>query len=273
MKLKLLFLHLILVLAVSCGPSKHVMHVEMRYPSKSGVSLENKLVSVVYLEDEDLAGSNFTKGMASGFASSIEQDLGTGEGSVGVYSMRVHDGADYSSRDSLTMLLIETGADVIFLFDKAVLTSTVTTSQDALVQFSMKLYCFDGMDKSEKVKSYSGSSAALSDGTDAGQTIANSFKSQWKTEPFTLAYYDSEKWYKALEKAETFDWKGAIDQWFALLDTNDPMRRSCAQYNIALACYMLGDYDLAKRWLDRSDVENKLPNMSESLHKRIDSRK
>ena len=103
--------------------------------------------------------------------------------------------------------------------------------------------------------------------------MAQSFKTRWKTEPYSLAYFDTEKWYKALDKAEAYDWKGAMDQWFKLLDTNDLMRRACAEYNIALACYMLGDYALAEQWLDRSDADNKLPNMSDTLRKRIEARK
>ena len=34
--------------AVSCGPSRHAIHVEMRHPSKSGLELGGKIVSVVY---------------------------------------------------------------------------------------------------------------------------------------------------------------------------------------------------------------------------------
>ena len=62
-----------------------------------------------------------------------------------------------------------------------------------------------------------------------------------------------------------------MDIWFELLETNDVMKRSCASYNIALACYMLGDYQLAIEWLDLSDKENKLP-ISDALRKRIDAR-
>jgi hypothetical protein len=123
------------------------------------------------------------------------------------------------------------------------------------------------------VKKFSGSSTAGSDGFDAGVALADSFKTQWKTEAYSLAYFENEKWYKALDHAESYNWKAAMQQWFTLLDTNDPMRRSCAEFNIAVACYMLGDYDLAEQWLDRSDADNKLPNMSDSLRKRIALRK
>jgi tetratricopeptide (TPR) repeat protein len=85
-------------------------------------------------------------------------------------------------------------------------------------------------------------------------------------------YFDNEKWYKALDRAEAYDWKGAMDMWISLLSTNDMLRRSCAAYNIATACYMLGEYDLAIEWLDQSDKDNKLP-YSDVLRKRINERR
>lgn len=258
---------------VSCGPGKHVMHVDMRQPSKAGVDLAGKNVSVVFLENADDQANQFNNGMADGFAYTLEKDYGTGEGSIGVYRMPKDAGADYSSHEMMLDLLVDTDADLVFVLDEVVLGNREAGPSSIVVPFSMKMYCFDGMDKSEEVKSFSGSSRAAVDGWDAGVALAESFKGQWRTEAYSLAYFDNEKWYKALDKAEAYDWKGAIDQWFKLLDTNDLMRRACAEYNIAVACYMLGDYALAEQWLDRSDADNKLPNMSDSLRKRIASRK
>ena len=107
---------------------------------------------------------------------------------------------------------------------------------------------------------------------DAGVQVASSFKSQWKHEQYSVLYYDSQKWYDALVEAENFDWKGAMDIWITLLDSKDQMKRSCAEYNISVACYMLGDYPLAIEWLDLSDKTNKLP-ISDAMRKRILSRK
>ena len=85
-------------------------------------------------------------------------------------------------------------------------------------------------------------------------------------------YFDSQKWIDALEKADSFDWKGAMDIWFELMNSKDILKRSSAAYNIALSCYMLGDFKLAEEWLDISDKESELP-LSASLRKRINSRK
>ncbi len=298
------------MLAVSCGPTKHAIHVEMRHPSKAGVDLSGKIVSVVYLENDDAVATDFNASMADGFAYSLEEDYGTGNGSVGVYRMRRQPGADYSAKDSLVNILMDTGSDVVFLFDTVKFGNMTVgrpskvsykTSPDSSfvssgsIPFTVKLYCFDAMNSEETVKAFGGTSLAKpetysdgkddstvatakafralgDEGWDAGETISESFKSQWKHEQYSIVYFDGQKWFDALLRAEQYDWKGAMDIWLQLLDTKDLMKRSCAAFNISVACYMLGDYHLASEWIDLSDSYNKLP-ISDAMRKRIDARK
>jgi len=49
-------------------------------------------------------------------------------------------------------------------------------------------------------------------------------------------------------------------------------RRASACYNTALAFYMLGDLNLATKWLDRAD-EYGTPSLAPGLRKRIEARK
>lgn len=298
------------VAALSCGPSKHAIHVEMRHPSKAGMDLAGKVVAIVCLENQDSVKTLFSKSLADGFAYTLEQDYGTGEGSVGIYGMPRLQGGNYASKDTLVNLIMDTGADVVFLLDTVSLgtmtiggASHVAVPQsvdssyvsEALLQYTIKMYGFDAMDENEKVYAFGGTSnvrpAVYSDGKqgsaalvakayqalpseawEAGTEVGSSFKSQWKHEQYSITYFDKEIWYKALDKAEQYDWKGAMDIWFTLLDTNDVLKRSCAEYNISVACYMLGDMKLAASWLDRSDADSKLP-ISDALRKRINARK
>lgn len=268
----LLFLCSLLVSA--CGPSRHAVQVEMRYPSKSGIDLFGKVVSVVYVTDGNETGDTFNSSMAEGFAVELEKDYGTGEGSVGVYSLQDR-GGSYSQKDTLINLLMDTGCDVVFVFDKV----GVQGVGENTFKFNIKLYCFDAMNKDEKVFSFIGNDVVnvasddlLKEANNTGEVIAETFKSQWKHEQYSIVYYENEKWYDALLRAENYDWKGAMDIWMAQLSTNDLYKRSCAEYNIAVACYMLGDYDLATEWLDRSDQDNLLP-VSDAMRKRINTRK
>lgn len=268
----LLFLCSLLVSA--CGPSRHAVQVEMRYPSKSGIDLFGKVVSVVYVTDGNETGDTFNSSMAEGFAVELEKDYGTGEGSVGVYSLQDR-GGSYSQKDTLINLLMDTGCDVVFVFDKV----GVQGVGENTFKFNIKLYCFDAMNKDEKVFSFIGNDVVnvasddlSKEANNTGEIVAETFKSQWKHEQYSIVYYENDKWYDALLRAENYDWKGAMDIWMAQLSTNDLYKRSCAEYNIAVACYMLGDYDLATEWLDRSDQDNMLP-VSDAMRKRINTRK
>lgn len=306
----LFYLTILAAVLTSCGPIRHAIHVEMRHPSKSGIEFVGKNVAVVHLENDNGIGNSLSEGIADGLAYSLEQDYGTGEGSVGIYRMRVVTGGNYASKDTLVNLLLDTGSDIVFLID-TLATGKMTvggatsvaspSSRDSSylstgnLPFKINLYCFDAMNSNEKVYTYSGSSVAVpyaySDGRqsaetirqralaslpelgfEAGVNISTSFKSQWKYEQYSVVYFESPQWFTAMEHADRYQWKDAMDIWIKLLDTNDMLKRSCAAYNLALASYMLGDYDLASEWLDRSDKDNKLP-MSDTLRKRIDSRK
>ena len=267
---------LLMLMLASCGPSRHAVDVEMRHPSKSGLDLTGKIVSVVYYGDGDSMARQLTENMAKGFAEVLETDYGTGEGSVGVSSVERLSG-DYSQRDSLIRLVIRTGGDVVFLLDLS-LADKITSEG---IPAEVSLYCYDGISKDDAVRRFTGNTVVSSssleqmnqDAMKIGRQIAESFVAQWKHEQYSIAYYDSLKCYEALERAERYDWEGAMDIWFGFLDSWDMLKRASAEYNIAVACYMLGDFDLAGQWLDRSDADNKIPTLSESLRKRIEARK
>ena len=257
----------------ACMPIRHALHVEMRYPSRSGIELSGKVISVVYLTDGNKTGDSFNASMAGEFASVLEKDYATGEGSIGVYSIQ-NRGGKYSHKDTLVNLLMDTGCDAVFLFDKVDMAKTGENS----TKFSIKLYCFDAMNKDENVYSFIGNTVVNhsvesleTEAQKTGGIIAESFKSQWKHEQYSITYYEGDKWYDALIRTQAFDWKGAMDVWMELLSTKNLYKRSCAEYNIAVACYMLGDYSLSKEWLDRSDEDNELP-VSAALRKRNEAR-
>lgn len=267
---------LVLFSAVSCGPSRHAIPIEMRYPSKSGVELAGKNLTVAYPVSGEYESDRFVKKIAASFSESLEKDYGTGAGSVEVCSVNTDKG-NYAVRDSMISLLMATGADLVFLFEP------LSLPKEKSVAFPLKvtLHCYDGMNADDKVISFAGTtmvdltSAAgiLSEADKVGKAVSDSFESQWKMEQYSIAYYDSIKWYEALIKAEQYDWKGAMDIWLGMLDVRDLMKRAALEYNIAVSCYMLGNMELAEEWLDRSDADNKMPTLSDGLRKRIAARK
>lgn len=308
--MKLSISALALMMFVACAPSKYTMHLETRYPSKSGLDLAGKNVSVIYLENGTEFKDGFSASMAESLAYNLEKDYGTGEGSVGVFRMTKSAGGDYASKDTLFNLLMDTGSDLVFLIDtirfgemtvggpSKVSYATVPDSSTVnlgSIPFNLRLYSYDAMNVSEEVKNFGGTAIAQpevysngtlsseqlkagaykalpAEGWAAGEMLSKSFASQWKVEGYSIIYFDSPKWIAAAEKADQLDWKGAMDIWFELLDSKDVLKRSSAAYNIALSCYMLGDYKLAEEWLDLSDKDSELP-LSSALRTRIQERK
>lgn len=309
-RMKLCFSALALSMFVACAPSKYTMHLETRYPSKSGLDLAGKNVSVIYLENGTEYKDGFSASMAESLAYNLEKDYGTGEGSVGVFRMTKSAGGNYASKDTLFNLLMDTGSDLVFLIDTirfgemtiggpskvAYVTSPDSSTVNVgSIPFNLRMYSYDAMNKSEEVKNFGGTAIAQPDvysngtlsaeqlkaaaykalpaeGWAAGEMLSQSFASQWKVEGYSIVYFDSPKWLAAAEKADQLDWKGAMDVWFELLDSKDVLKRASAAYNIALSCYMLGDYKLAEEWLDLSDKDSELP-LSSALRKRIEERK
>jgi hypothetical protein len=275
MKNKSLSLLILMLLVISCGPSRHAIHVEMRHPSRSGIELAGKNLSVVYVSGRDAKDDKVSENMADKFSQALEQSYGTGEGSVVRLPVDCSN-ADYAGKDSLLRILMRTGADAVFLLASPEFKQNSPSANP----LKLTLYCYDGMNKEDKVQTFSGTTVVSLSGNDeieteavkTGKLIAESFVSQWKHEQYSVVYYNGQNWYDALVKAEQFDWKGAVDIWLELLDTNDLMKRAAAEYNISVACYMLGDFELAEAWLKKSKADNDMPTLTDAMLKRIRAR-
>lgn len=302
---KLSFVIGVAAMLASCSPQMFTMTVEMRHPSKSGLNLAGKSISVVYLEDKEGRDSVFAANLANGFASALEKDYFNGDRVIDVYKMIKDDAGNYNAKDTLTNLVMQTSNDVVFLFDtpqageiKTELGRTTFTSKDSTqlisyrIPMTINLYAYDSMGK-DTVRVFSGNTS-LGDfayssseerdiqgkiwkslgpsGVKTGERSAENFLSTWKTEQYTLYYFSgSDTWSNAAQMAYEYKWNSALKEWMKLLSSSDKLKRACAEYNIATACYMLGDYNLALKWLDQADRDNTL-SLSNGLRARINRR-
>jgi len=251
------------ILAIaSCSPQTFNLNVDVRQPSRSGLDLSSKTFAVVYLEEGTEADSTFTRPMAEGFTASLEEDYFGGEEVVGVYSIPMREG-DYSSKDTLVRLVLDTGKDVVFLFDKV---------ERGESELTVRLYVYDSMNKSDNVLSMSGNTHLHLQPGAVGAQAANKFLSQWATMSVPVVYYNSASWEKAAYYAVDFDWRSAVKEWIRLAtEAKDLRKRACACYNVALGCFMLGDSGLALKWLDMADNAEKL-DLSHSLREFIEQK-
>ena len=291
-----------LVALQSCDPQAFSMNVEMRYPSSSGMSIDGKSVAVVYLIEDSAKDSVFNECLANGFASAIEKNYFNGAEAVNLYKMPKVGGGVYSNADTLINLIVDTGCDIVFLFDapefgnvqiKEQKTSTSGTYYPVSVPVAIKLYGFDSLSGSDTVRVWTGTrmlsanmEASLgrqaaadslwnrigSSAENLGEVSARTFAPVWKEETYTFIYYESpEAWLTAAQYASDYKWNEAMKVWISLLDTNNTMKRSCAEYNIATACFLMGDNELALKWLNSSDEDYPI-SLSKALRKRIQAR-
>ena len=96
----------------ACSPQTFTMNVDMRYPSKSGLDLSRKTMSIVYMDD-GTADTTFSNRIASSLARTLEEEYFRGNEAVGVYKVP----SDSVTLDFMHNLVMDTGDDVVFLLD------------------------------------------------------------------------------------------------------------------------------------------------------------
>ena len=307
MRKSILTLGLAALALAACSPQTLTLSVDMRHPSKSGLDLAKKTMSIVYMDDEK-PDNTFSNGVASALARSLEEDYFGGNEAIGVYKIPT----DSVSLDLMHRLVIDTGDDVVFLlgppsFGEVALSENVALQQpvsvdsafiaQAQIPYAAKLFVYDSMDKEDRLQVFRGNSIlrtqVYSSGVTApeflkdkaleskelgaelvGKQISNRFVPTWKTEAYSLYYFEGwdDDWVQAAYLASEMEWKKAADIWMKKIGDNSYTKWACACYNTALAFYMMGDLNLATKWLDRADQFG-TPSLSPGLRKRIEARK
>ena len=266
---------------ISCSPQYFTMNIELRSSSKSGIELNNKSIALVYLDNGVYIDSIFNASISQGFAQSLEEDYYRGNKVIDIYAIAKEEGSVYSTKDSLVNLLVSLNKDVIFFMDEPQINELeIEKSKKVYLPYSRTMYIYDSYSSDDKVHTVNYKSKLLlpikakevdvvesavlalpKASAMAGSTAANKYHSSWTNHKFTILYYDSSnysKWYKASIAATEYRWKDAMDLWISLLDTKNMLKKSALEYNIALACTVLGQKELALEWLDSSDNHQKL---------------
>ena len=268
---KLLF-PLLAILAVSCSPQVYSLVLDVRQPSPSGLDLARKSMAIVTMETPD---STFDRNSASAMARVLEQDYFGGDEVVQMFRVPA---ADTVTLDLMHSLVMDTEADVVFLMSSVI----GMPDNQARLPLRTNLSVYDSMGE-DKVHRFKGNAFltpkdAASDLSDeaekVGSRVATRFLSTWKTESFSLYYFDdfnSYTWEKALKLAYENKFGKAIDVWTQFVKEGSAIKRAAASYNIAMAFYLLEDYEMAAKWLDMADSLENL-SLSPGLRKRIKSR-
>ena len=308
MKRLTLLLGAALLLASACSPETFTMNIEMRYPSKSGLDFSRKTMAVVYADDGAESDTTFLRSVASGFARKMEEDYFGGAEVIQLYHVPGDTAAlarkpflqdlIMDTGDDVIFYFSTPEYGAIGMGENK--PSRVTGRDSAyvcpvIIPFKLKVSAYDSMDKADRVLHFNGSSsvnpqvynngnvgydglvsrawdAASAQAEQVGAQATGNFLSTWKAERYSFYYYDSfeEGWNKAAQAAYEFRWADAINGWTKLVQKYraGSSHRACAEYNLASAFYILGNYSLATSWLDRADADCTL-SLSPGLRKRI----
>ncbi len=84
-----------------------------------------------------------------------------------------------------------------------------------------------------------------------GEMIASDFTPQWTTQQrMVITYPDNSNWEDAYQLAASFEWEKAIKIWMSHTKSDNTVKASCAAYNIAIACELTEQYQMAKEWIN-----------------------
>ncbi len=263
------------LLVCSCTPSVYNVYAQMRRPSNSGLDIVGKSLSVISLEPQDKSDTSFCRTMAEAIASNLEKEYFDGEQSIAVYRAPRDPMGKYVSKDSLVSMVMKTGSDVVILQDVPNVIMDGNNRLSCLVQ----VYVYDSMNKAnDKVFLIKDSEAIPEKGMASlaskfGEEVARQLYPNWKEERIDYYYYLSwgNDWDYASYYAEDMQWKKAMDIWMKQSVKGSSSRRAAACYNVAVSCYMLGDMELARKWLDESEKLGHL-DLASRLRKKIDRR-
>ena len=262
------------LLMAACSPQIYPLYLDVRQPSTSGLDLNRKSMAIVYMDGANPADSSFDRSAASALARKLEEDYFGGEEVVNLYHIP---SADTVTLEAMHSLVMDTEGDVIFLLSSSLGEKTPEGAQPVssrlLVYDSMgddKLYRFNG---SALIPAPAGADAP-SQAEVVGNRISTRFLSQWKTESFSFYYFDGlyDGWFDALERMHEGQIGKAIDAWTPLVKTGSNIKRACAAYNMAMAFYLLEDYEMSERWLALADKMETL-SLSAGLHLRLSAKK
>lgn len=265
----------------SCAPGVQLIDVEKRVAPGYQVELSDKSISI-FASLDGKSDSALVSNLAQGLATSLEKRLSREEGSIFVFSLKKDSsGID---PDIIRDLSVESNSDLVFILSNVsignpgIYPNKVPGSEyhSTFLQlpFVLSLDVYDGItaetlarlsakdtivweivSRNELKQSLLNqkineifAGAAL----DIGDNISQNFFEKWESETRSLYYLFGSEWEEALNAAASFDWGRASEIWMRIVSSSKNKVAACAAYNLAVACEMQGNKDLALEWLSFS---------------------
>ena len=279
------FLALLGLVLAGCGvPQAMLFNVEVMTPKAFVLELDEQNTSVVATYDIHVKDSSAMARIASGAAAYLEEKNALEEGSVGAYTIPAEEYKGTEDKEYLEQLMMATGSGVLVILDGLNLdrftisrefngmlgTGTFVTMRgkvsmtvyDAIADSTLfnktvsdslffKIPYEESLSENS-VKSFIAANDTIIM-TAFGQKLADHLCNNWVEEEWMLIDYPEESvWHNAYKDAMDFKWEEAIKAWMPMTEDKNGEKASYAAFNIAVACQMLGQTDLAIEWINYS---------------------
>jgi len=306
---------IVAVILVSCSPIVYDLAVDVRKPSRFDIDFKGCPPSIVCICSRDGMDSLLTSRMALGIAERLEKEMSLEEGIVPVYSYFTDELDVNNPDDAAYLLMTAGSDRVIVLdslstgeYKVSHPAERVLKGVDLLLQTKIsqpfrlgcKIFCLDSLNygstpletsvvvsdifqwtllSSIPIEDSKAVSSAVSSApkafSDMGDEIGMMFFPQWEEQNRILISYESQAWDTAYQKAKSFKWGDAMKIWMSFVNDSNPKKVSFAAFNLAVACELQEQYDLALEWLELahsrypfSEVSVEKANIQHELEKR-----
>lgn len=269
-------------LLAGCGtPQVMLFNVEVLQPKAFTLTVDDQDVAVVATYTQADKDSSSSALLALGAARFIETGNALEEGSIGAYTIPEEEYSGTRDKEYLEQLMMATGSGTLVMLSKIELGETaVSRVIDPITRLSVvgsrpvkaMMEVYDAISDTtlfaseikdsllfriplEQDLTQQGIASFLKENdsliiASLGAMIAQRISQEWMEEEWMLIDYPQEdRWHTAYKHAMDFKWEDAIKEWIPLTEDKDSEKASFAAFNIAVACQMIGNTDLAESWI------------------------
>ncbi len=285
----------VLLLLSSCGPLINIMEVDVKLPATRPINILGREMAVFTPQYDSVSVSDsvLLQKFSQSLADALSAEAYLSPGSVPVYAHYTGSEAlgTLEQPDYVHRLALETGTNLVFMVDSVKIGGFFTKNvsmvaddykmQYLMAPFTAVVRVYDA-EKVQFVKyiplrdtvawevwipaeneTVSIPSSALQDLQRASEyfakELAGTFLDQWETQDRVIFVYEKREWNLAYDHALAFAWDEAMKIWMELVKGTNAKEVACAAFNMALACEMQGNFELAGKWLDLSQKTFDLP--------------
>lgn len=270
-----------LMLTGCATPQLMPFNVDVLQPNTFTLDVEETPAAFVATYSDDKLDSAEVATVALAAARKVEEANALEEGEVGAFTIPASEFKGTSDKEYLEQLMMATGSGLLAIisdidFGQGTVSRTYNSflgaGAVAVIPTKAHLTIYDAIADTTLFQSaitdsikfripdeYAYSTQSVQEYVDKcdslifaafGNRLASKVCENWIEEEWMLIDYPQESaWHTAYKHAMDFKWEDAIKEWMPMTEDQNSEKASFAAFNIAVACQMLGNTDLAENWI------------------------